>query len=132
MRYKCADCQSILVESEIEPVVGNLAQRILPGDTVPAGECRRCGAVVHPYGPQEEFVDHGGNRCPNCDSKNIMNHPVNSDCFGPGGARVETECHDCGKLWSELYKMTGFEMAEEEEEPCLPRRLKSKKRRKRK
>ena len=129
--HRCANCETIWPESEIEPVVGHLEQRLLPGDTVPSGECRECGAVVHPYGAQEEFVHKGANHCPFCDSRNVMNHPINSECFGACGARVTTECHDCGNLWDEIYKLVGFEIEEpEEERPCQPRPRRKKKRKK--
>lgn len=47
--YYCANCDRDLDESCIVPLIecDHLSQRLSPGETVPAGECQACGALVH-------------------------------------------------------------------------------------
>lgn len=48
-KVKCQNCEGIYDEDEIIPLemVRDLFQRIAPGEVVPVGECRRCGALCH-------------------------------------------------------------------------------------
>jgi hypothetical protein len=130
MKHRCDNCGEIWNDDEIEEVIGDLSMRLTPGGVCPSGECRECGALVYPYGPQEEFVAKQGNHCPFCDSRNIMAHPVTSENFDSGRAWLSVECHDCGKLWHEQYKLVGFE--DEEEVECPPRQPRKKKRKRKK
>ena len=51
MRMKCNNCESVFFQEEelahVYPDIPGLAERIAPGETVPAGECPNCGALVH-------------------------------------------------------------------------------------
>lgn len=49
MKTECQNCSDVRDESEIVPLeaVRDLLARIQPGELVPAGECRSCGALVH-------------------------------------------------------------------------------------
>ena len=54
----------------------------------------------------EEYIDEGGNKCPFCHSKNINGLDFEADC---DYASREVECHDCGKLWTEMFNLRGYE-----------------------
>lgn len=41
---KCANCELIVPESDLK-VIKDLFQRVMPGDTMPSGECPACGAL---------------------------------------------------------------------------------------
>ena len=51
MKMKCDNCESVFFREEdlahVYPDIPRLAERIAPGETVPAGECPNCGALVH-------------------------------------------------------------------------------------
>lgn len=49
MKTVCQNCELEADEDEIIPLeqVEDLLLRIQPGEVVPAGECRACGALVH-------------------------------------------------------------------------------------
>ena len=42
----CGSCDWAGLVNDTEPI-GDLEQRIAPGETVPAGECPECGALAH-------------------------------------------------------------------------------------
>lgn len=46
-RHMCQDCTRIWKLDQLKPV-RDLDQRVGPGETVPTGECPKCGAVCHP------------------------------------------------------------------------------------
>lgn len=59
---------------------------------------------------RDRYLDSGGNKCPICSSKNIMcleNVQVDSD-----SAWQEVECHDCGGLWRDIYRLIDVEIIE--------------------
>lgn len=113
-KHECQNCGAVVNGEELEPIC-DLWQRILPGERVPSGQCPHCQCLTHKYDQQERYVRHNGQRCPYCESKNIMAHPVSSDNFdnhGEGNAWLEVECHDCGKLWIDQYELVGFKEPE--------------------
>ena len=46
---RCQDCRRILKKNDLIPVeqVKNLHQRVAPGEPMPVGECKHCGALAH-------------------------------------------------------------------------------------
>jgi hypothetical protein len=46
---KCQGCDKVMTEKQVIPLenVPDLLQRIAPGEVVPFGECRECGALCH-------------------------------------------------------------------------------------
>ena len=54
--FQCDNCSRTLTADEIIPLeeVRNLLCRISPGETVPAGECTRCGALAFPVHQEPE------------------------------------------------------------------------------
>lgn len=56
--------------------------------------------------PQKEYLEEMGNKCPHCRSKNVVGLAFDSDC---DYAWRQVECHDCGEIWTENFKMTGYE-----------------------
>lgn len=46
-RHVCQNCTRIFKLDQLKPVK-DLDQRVGPGETVPTGECPKCGAVCHP------------------------------------------------------------------------------------
>lgn len=44
--FVCQNCESRWAEEELNEVK-DLAERVAPGELVPAGECPECGAVCH-------------------------------------------------------------------------------------
>jgi len=48
-RYRCQNCDRVFGVAKLRPLdeVADLAQRIAPGEPVPAGECKYCGALAH-------------------------------------------------------------------------------------
>jgi transposase-like protein len=55
---------------------------------------------------QAAYVQNGGVKCPFCGSTNIEGHSVDID---QGAASQAINCLDCGKEWSDIYRLTGFE-----------------------
>lgn len=53
-----------------------------------------------------EYVESAGNECPFCRSRNIIGHNIDSDC---DYAWRKVECNNCGKLWTENFKLIGYE-----------------------
>lgn len=47
---KCANCGDVTVDVIPLEEVRELGQRLTPGDDVPAGECRKCGALSYLLG----------------------------------------------------------------------------------
>ena len=50
MKVECGNCGKVWDEEELTrvfPDIPDLAERIAPGEPVPAGECPECGALVH-------------------------------------------------------------------------------------
>ena len=52
-----------------------------------------------------DYVAHGGNRCPFCGSEEIEGSEVNIDS---GYALQEVICQTCDSMWSDVYKLTGY------------------------
>lgn len=44
---ECENCGRRVNENRIDPVVTNPWERVGPGEPMPAGECRGCGALAH-------------------------------------------------------------------------------------
>lgn len=44
--FKCANCDSEWEEFELKDIK-HLSMRVMPGDTMPAGECPSCGALCY-------------------------------------------------------------------------------------
>ncbi len=50
MKFECGNCGKVWDAEELTrvfPDIPDLAERIAPGEPVPAGECPDCGALVH-------------------------------------------------------------------------------------
>ena len=48
-KFRCQDCDEVLGEDDLIPVdeVKHLHERVAPGEPMPAGECKHCGALAH-------------------------------------------------------------------------------------
>jgi transposase-like protein len=53
----------------------------------------------------QEYLDHGGTKCPHCGSLNLTGDHVQVDA---GTAWQDIICDDCGKEWQDTYTLTGF------------------------
>jgi len=49
---------------------------------------------------------YDGSECVYCHSKNIM-AAEQVQCDGPEGSQA-VECHDCGRMWYDLWKLNGW------------------------
>jgi hypothetical protein len=56
---------------------------------------------------KKEYLDALGNICPYCHSSNI-NALGSLECDDDGTADQEVECYDCGRLWKDIYTLTGL------------------------
>ena len=52
----CANCSRTFTEEEDLAEISDLWGRVLPGDTMPSGECRQCGALCYPADAEQENV----------------------------------------------------------------------------
>lgn len=57
-----------------------------------------------------EYVQIGGVRCPFCADDDIEGKSLNVD---QGGASQKIGCNACGKIWWDLYTLTGYEPIED-------------------
>lgn len=57
MKVECQNCGRVCDETKIIPLedTPDLLQRISPGEVVPVGECRKCGALCH-YVPEPIYT----------------------------------------------------------------------------
>lgn len=53
----------------------------------------------------QEYIDHGGTKCPYCGSYNLSGDHVQVDA---GSAWQDVTCGDCGKEWQDTYTLTGY------------------------
>lgn len=53
----------------------------------------------------EEYVAKGGNACPFCGSGHLEGDAIQSE-----GAKAwqEITCNGCGKVWQDVYQLTGW------------------------
>jgi transposase-like protein len=55
----------------------------------------------------EEYISHGGSKCPYCESTNIaadgMLEVDGTDAW------QDIECEDCGETWQDVFKLVGYE-----------------------
>lgn len=58
----------------------------------------------------EEYVAKGGTHCPFCGSDFISGMGVD---IHAGSATQEITCLDCGANWTDVYKLTHFEVIKE-------------------
>lgn len=64
-----------------------------------------CIRRVFTKGDQAEYVGHGGNYCPVCDSKDlILSIYETKEIVG---------CQDCLSTWKNVYSLSGFEEVKE-------------------
>jgi len=56
---------------------------------------------------QEEYLKHGGCRCPVCGSDNINGFAV--DIFS-GAAEQECVCVNCGADWTDHYTLSAYSL----------------------
>lgn len=57
---------------------------------------------------KKKYLETGGEYCPFCNSRNIMTlGNLEADC---GGADQEVECHDCGKIWLDVYELVDVDL----------------------
>ena len=61
MRHLCDNCGRSYTDSDLHPVVGDLAARVDAGGIVPSGECTSCGALCYPVKNTEKSVVIAGN-----------------------------------------------------------------------
>jgi len=54
----------------------------------------------------EEYLTNP-NECPNCSSGNIS--AVGDHEMDSGLSWQQVECHDCGGIWTDMYKLIGYE-----------------------
>jgi len=52
---------------------------------------------------KKEYLERKGENCPYCNSRNIMG--IENIQADGEGAHQSVECHDCGKLWKDIYKL---------------------------
>ena len=53
---------------------------------------------------KKEYIDNFGLVCPYCHSRNI--EELGTIEFDDDGApKQDVECHDCGKLWENIYEL---------------------------
>lgn len=54
---------------------------------------------------KKAYIDGFGNICPYCHSRNIENlSEIELD--DDGAPKQNLKCHDCNKLWEEIYTLT--------------------------
>lgn len=53
----------------------------------------------------QEYVEHGGTRCPFCGSYDIIGQEVNIDA---GSAWQDVFCNHCENEWQDTYTLTGY------------------------
>jgi transposase-like protein len=59
----------------------------------------------------EEYVQHGGLKCPSCGAGNVEGQKgVEID---GGTAWQSVSCTDCDATWTDLYTLTGYDDLEE-------------------
>lgn len=61
----------------------------------------------------EKYIDDGGVRCPYCGSENITGSYPETDV---GESWQDVECDDCGKEWTDLYRLVGVDVDEDDED----------------
>ena len=54
----------------------------------------------------EEYVAHGTETCPFCESTSIEGNAVT---IVKGGALQEVLCNSCGKEWTDVYHLAGYD-----------------------
>ena len=60
---------------------------------------------------QKEYAAKGGLVCPHCGSKDLVGHQVDLDV---NGVFQEVTCQACGAMWTDVYKLTGFDNFEKD------------------
>ena len=50
----------------------------------------------------KEYISSGGNICPYCGGQNVEGGERNSD---DSITTQYVSCHDCGKSWTDIYKL---------------------------
>jgi len=58
----------------------------------------------------QDYVSHGGNNCPHCNSTDIEGGSFETDDFG---AWRKVECNECGSTWEDIYNLVKFDNFEE-------------------
>jgi len=59
---------------------------------------------IHYDGFSASYLENDGEVCPYCESRNIYRLTQ----INPETRVSDVECHDCGKMWHETYKLTGI------------------------
>lgn len=54
---------------------------------------------------EKKYIKSKGMFCPHCESINIAS---DSPEYGDGDITVDINCYDCGKIWTELFKLKGI------------------------
>lgn len=65
-KHKCDDCGDVCRGDDLNPIMGNLNERLEPGGVVPSGECRKCGALSYPYDAAKPTPRQGPEPYPEC------------------------------------------------------------------
>ena len=55
---------------------------------------------------KKDYIESGGNKCPNCKSDNIEGGPFNTES---SEAWQKVWCTDCHEEWTDVYKLTEVE-----------------------
>ncbi len=60
MAFQCQNCEAVLRESEMVPLedVKDLLERVAPGEVMPSGECKKCGALAHKVPDRDVMKDY--------------------------------------------------------------------------
>jgi hypothetical protein len=53
----------------------------------------------------KNYLENGGNKCPYCGSENISGGHFETDS---NEAWQPVSCDDCGREWSDLYRLVGI------------------------
>ena len=57
------------------------------------------------------YLDSHGDSCPFCRSQEIHSGPLDAD---GSRAYADCKCHKCGRYWTDEWRLTGIDTADEE------------------
>ena len=62
---------------------------------------------------QTQFLEHQGNRCPNCESEDLSDFEYT---WADACMVIDTECYACGSIWQVIATITEYVNLETREE----------------
>jgi len=65
----------------------------------------------------EEYVKRGGRACPNCSSRNmdgVGSYEEQTVPLEPFAVVSDVICRDCGSMWTDVYKLAGYDNFEKD------------------